>query len=161
MKGPALLALVLLCTGCANLRHQSRDPAALATLPADPDQAKVPQWVLVSPPYPLTLSKKVEIDLNSIHKTGDGGITVWSRDTYIDEQVVSPTETYRIGEARYWFDCARKLFNIDYVHTRKGNGALVRSRLIEIATRQTDNPIPPRSLISAEADLACSYAEKR
>ncbi len=142
------------------MKQPSQDPTALATLPADPDQVNVPQWVLVNLTHPSALFKKVELDLNSIHKTAAGGVTVWSRDTYIDEQVVSTTETYRIGETRYRFDCARKLFNIDYVHTREGDGALVRSRPTAIATRRTDNPIPPRSLISAEADLACSYAEK-
>lgn len=160
MKGPALLALTLLCTGCGNIKQQTGDPDALASLAADPDQVKVPHWVSVNPPYALTLFKKVEIDLNSIHETGDGGITVWNRETYVDEQVVSSKETYRIGEARYWFDCARKLFNIDYVHTRKADGTLVRSRPIEIATRKNDNPIPPRSLISTEADLACSQVRK-
>ncbi|WP_027799039.1 surface-adhesin E family protein [Paraburkholderia dilworthii] len=113
---------------------------------------------LKKPPYPLTLFEKVEIDLNSIHKTGDGGITVWNRETYVDKQIVSSTEIYRIGEARYWFDCTHKLFNIDYVHTRKIDGTLVRSRPIEVAARRNDNPIPPNSLISSEADLACRHA---
>jgi hypothetical protein len=161
MKGLlSFLALALLSTGCSNVTRQTPDFDRLSALAADPDQKDIPHWVSAIPPYPLKLFKKVEIDLNSIRETSDGGITVWERETYIDEQVVSPQESFRIAEGRYWFDCVGRAFGIEHVHTRKADGTLVRSRSIEITTPRSTNPIPPRSLISTEAELACGHVKK-
>ena len=170
------LVLTMFVAGCSSLADSGSTantaPAAntatsavtpgksdsLAKLAADPEQKVPPQWVRAVPPYPLTLFSKVEVDLASVRPGVRGGITVWNRETYMEERYVSAEESFSIGEARYWFDCKRAQFNIEYVHTRKADGKLVRSRSIADATRLSEQAIPPKSLISAEAALACGRA---
>jgi hypothetical protein len=132
----------------------------LSALPADMETLSKPQWVSVTGRYPSTLFEKTEVDLNSIRTTEDGNIEVWTRETYIEEQIVDASMSYRVAEARYRIDCSRNTYRVEFIHTRKADGALVRSAPIEELASMVDAPpIPKQSLLfGMQAKLACDHA---
>ena len=154
-------AVLLQLSGCA--ATLDRFDERLASVPADKTQVVVPNWAPVPPPpYPLTLVRRVEVDLSSIRQTEAGNLSAWTRDTYIHEQIVSAEESFRIGEARYGVDCARGVYDIDYVQTRKADGQLVRSRSLEyLAPKELSSPVPPNSLESNRVQLICEHAPSK
>ena len=161
MKTAILYFLVAtLCVGCANTAQQLQDDKTLASLPADAAQTTPAQWVKAIPSYPLTSITKAEIDLSSVHPTENGGITVWERESYERTQRISADYSFKITEAQYLFDCAKGTFSILRANTRKANGDLARSKPMPDYSSNFQQTIPPRSLISTEAKLACEQAKK-
>ena len=103
---------------------------------------------------------KAEIDLNSVQEDGNGGITVWQRETYEKNRDISPDYSFKIGEGLYLFDCANGTFAILHTNTRKANGDLARSVPLPERSQKSRENIFPNSLISAEAKLACDRAKE-
>jgi hypothetical protein len=93
-----------------------------------------------------------------VQSNGDGTITAWERDTYRQTQNPSTDYSFKVAEAHYLFDCAGGTFSILHTNTRKENGALVRSVPLSDGDPQHRQNIFPRSLIGAEAELACEQA---